>query len=183
MASPAEKGCMRKLNTTKLRMFAVNVNWFVSFVSHPGMPAAYDLSTVIGSGPSVSHNNLIPLGTNFNSHWLLNMSWSLCGGEQIGKRQRKSAVQLGSCRHAWKQLLFEQLCFWSVFSTAALYDMEKNEKTGLLGWIFSHHKTKNILKDYRRLPNDIQCCESVFPLPGFFYFCVFVTLKCFRSSN
>uniref|UniRef100_A0A8C5N5P5 Histone-arginine methyltransferase CARM1 n=1 Tax=Gouania willdenowi TaxID=441366 RepID=A0A8C5N5P5_GOUWI len=28
-----------------------------------GMPAAYDLSTVIGSGPSVSHNNLIPLGT------------------------------------------------------------------------------------------------------------------------
>ncbi|XP_035770426.1 histone-arginine methyltransferase CARM1 [Neolamprologus brichardi] len=26
-----------------------------------GMPAAYDLSTVIGSGPSVSHNNLIPL--------------------------------------------------------------------------------------------------------------------------
>ncbi|XP_028310261.1 histone-arginine methyltransferase CARM1 isoform X3 [Gouania willdenowi] len=27
-----------------------------------GMPAAYDLSTVIGSGPSVSHNNLIPLG-------------------------------------------------------------------------------------------------------------------------
>ncbi|KAK1877907.1 Histone-arginine methyltransferase CARM1 [Dissostichus eleginoides] len=29
-----------------------------------GMPAAYDLSTVIGSGPSVSHNNLIPLGTN-----------------------------------------------------------------------------------------------------------------------
>ena len=33
-------------------------------VSPPGMPAAYDLSTVIGSGPSVSHNNLIPLGTN-----------------------------------------------------------------------------------------------------------------------
>ncbi|KAF1380113.1 hypothetical protein EPR50_G00163730 [Perca flavescens] len=29
-----------------------------------GMPAAYDLSTVIGSGPSASHNNLIPLGTN-----------------------------------------------------------------------------------------------------------------------
>uniref|UniRef100_A0A8D3E8V1 Histone-arginine methyltransferase CARM1 n=1 Tax=Scophthalmus maximus TaxID=52904 RepID=A0A8D3E8V1_SCOMX len=29
-----------------------------------GMPAAYDLSTVIGSGPSVSHNNLIPLGTD-----------------------------------------------------------------------------------------------------------------------
>eukprot|EP00064_Thunnus_orientalis_P003554 superscaffoldBa00000293_g3563 len=28
------------------------------------MPAAYDLSTVIGSGTSVSHNNLIPLGTN-----------------------------------------------------------------------------------------------------------------------
>uniref|UniRef100_A0A3Q0RYA8 Histone-arginine methyltransferase CARM1 n=1 Tax=Amphilophus citrinellus TaxID=61819 RepID=A0A3Q0RYA8_AMPCI len=26
-----------------------------------GMPAAYDLSTVIGSSPSVSHNNLIPL--------------------------------------------------------------------------------------------------------------------------
>uniref|UniRef100_A0A672Z693 Histone-arginine methyltransferase CARM1 n=1 Tax=Sphaeramia orbicularis TaxID=375764 RepID=A0A672Z693_9TELE len=26
-----------------------------------GMPAAYDLSTVIGSGPPVSHNNLIPL--------------------------------------------------------------------------------------------------------------------------
>uniref|UniRef100_A0A3Q3BDY2 Histone-arginine methyltransferase CARM1 n=1 Tax=Kryptolebias marmoratus TaxID=37003 RepID=A0A3Q3BDY2_KRYMA len=26
-----------------------------------GMPAAYDLSTVIGSGPAVSHNNLIPL--------------------------------------------------------------------------------------------------------------------------
>ncbi|XP_030263634.1 histone-arginine methyltransferase CARM1 isoform X2 [Sparus aurata] len=26
-----------------------------------GMPTAYDLSTVIGSGPSVSHNNLIPL--------------------------------------------------------------------------------------------------------------------------
>uniref|UniRef100_A0A3Q1CWH0 Histone-arginine methyltransferase CARM1 n=1 Tax=Amphiprion ocellaris TaxID=80972 RepID=A0A3Q1CWH0_AMPOC len=32
-----------------------------------GMPAAYDLSTVIGSGPSVSHNNLIPLGTNRNT--------------------------------------------------------------------------------------------------------------------
>uniref|UniRef100_A0A8C2WXX8 Histone-arginine methyltransferase CARM1 n=1 Tax=Cyclopterus lumpus TaxID=8103 RepID=A0A8C2WXX8_CYCLU len=29
-----------------------------------GMPAAYDLSTVIGGGPAVSHNNLIPLGTN-----------------------------------------------------------------------------------------------------------------------
>uniref|UniRef100_A0A7N8YF43 Histone-arginine methyltransferase CARM1 n=1 Tax=Mastacembelus armatus TaxID=205130 RepID=A0A7N8YF43_9TELE len=29
-----------------------------------GMPAAYDLSTVIGSGQSVSHNNLIPLGMN-----------------------------------------------------------------------------------------------------------------------
>uniref|UniRef100_A0A3B3VJC6 Histone-arginine methyltransferase CARM1 n=1 Tax=Poecilia latipinna TaxID=48699 RepID=A0A3B3VJC6_9TELE len=27
-----------------------------------GMPTAYDLSTVIGSGPAVSHNNLIPLG-------------------------------------------------------------------------------------------------------------------------
>uniref|UniRef100_A0A3Q1HZX0 Histone-arginine methyltransferase CARM1 n=1 Tax=Anabas testudineus TaxID=64144 RepID=A0A3Q1HZX0_ANATE len=27
-----------------------------------GMPSAYDLSTVIGSGPAVSHNNLIPLG-------------------------------------------------------------------------------------------------------------------------
>uniref|UniRef100_A0A7N6AM53 Histone-arginine methyltransferase CARM1 n=1 Tax=Anabas testudineus TaxID=64144 RepID=A0A7N6AM53_ANATE len=26
-----------------------------------GMPSAYDLSTVIGSGPAVSHNNLIPL--------------------------------------------------------------------------------------------------------------------------
>uniref|UniRef100_A0A3B5K2J2 Histone-arginine methyltransferase CARM1 n=1 Tax=Takifugu rubripes TaxID=31033 RepID=A0A3B5K2J2_TAKRU len=29
-----------------------------------GMPAAYDLSTVIGSGQSASHNNLIPLGRN-----------------------------------------------------------------------------------------------------------------------
>lgn len=38
-------------------------------VSHPGMPAAYDLSTVIGSGPPVSHNNLIPLGTNRTRHW------------------------------------------------------------------------------------------------------------------
>ena len=28
------------------------------------MPAAYDLSTVIGGGPAVSHNNLIPLGMN-----------------------------------------------------------------------------------------------------------------------
>lgn len=28
----------------------------------PGMPAAYDLSTVIGGGSAVSHNNLIPLG-------------------------------------------------------------------------------------------------------------------------
>uniref|UniRef100_A0A4W6E0V8 Histone-arginine methyltransferase CARM1 n=1 Tax=Lates calcarifer TaxID=8187 RepID=A0A4W6E0V8_LATCA len=33
-----------------------------------GMPAAYDLSTVIGSGPSVSHNNLIPLGRNHTHH-------------------------------------------------------------------------------------------------------------------
>lgn len=32
------------------------------FLPSSGMPAAYDLSTVIGSGPSVSHNNLIPLG-------------------------------------------------------------------------------------------------------------------------
>uniref|UniRef100_A0A8C2YZ93 Histone-arginine methyltransferase CARM1 n=1 Tax=Cyclopterus lumpus TaxID=8103 RepID=A0A8C2YZ93_CYCLU len=32
-----------------------------------GMPAAYDLSTVIGGGPAVSHNNLIPLGTNLNT--------------------------------------------------------------------------------------------------------------------
>ncbi|XP_077476003.1 histone-arginine methyltransferase CARM1 isoform X2 [Stigmatopora argus] len=30
-------------------------------MSVSGMPAAYDLSTVIGSGPPVSHNNLIPL--------------------------------------------------------------------------------------------------------------------------
>lgn len=30
-----------------------------------GMPAAYDLSTVIGgSGTTVSHNNLIPIGTD-----------------------------------------------------------------------------------------------------------------------
>uniref|UniRef100_A0A3B3YLV7 Histone-arginine methyltransferase CARM1 n=1 Tax=Poecilia mexicana TaxID=48701 RepID=A0A3B3YLV7_9TELE len=29
-----------------------------------GMPTAYDLSTVIGSGPAVSHNNLIPLGAS-----------------------------------------------------------------------------------------------------------------------
>uniref|UniRef100_A0A4W5LY48 Uncharacterized protein n=1 Tax=Hucho hucho TaxID=62062 RepID=A0A4W5LY48_9TELE len=27
-----------------------------------GMPTAYDLSTVMGSGSAVSHNNLIPLG-------------------------------------------------------------------------------------------------------------------------
>ena len=34
-----------------------------------GMPAAYDLSTVIGGGGStVSHNNLIPLGTHTLIH-------------------------------------------------------------------------------------------------------------------
>uniref|UniRef100_A0A8C6U827 Histone-arginine methyltransferase CARM1 n=1 Tax=Neogobius melanostomus TaxID=47308 RepID=A0A8C6U827_9GOBI len=32
-----------------------------------GMPTAYDLSTVIGSGTPASHNNLIPLGTNLNT--------------------------------------------------------------------------------------------------------------------
>lgn len=36
------------------------------FVSLSGMPAAYDLSTVIGSGQPASHNNLIPLGMNHN---------------------------------------------------------------------------------------------------------------------
>lgn len=41
----------------------------LSSPSHPfislslsGMPTAYDLSTVMGSGSTVSHNNLIPLG-------------------------------------------------------------------------------------------------------------------------
>lgn len=36
------------------------------FMSLSGMPAAYDLSTVIGSGQPASHNNLIPLGMNHN---------------------------------------------------------------------------------------------------------------------
>lgn len=45
--------------------FIVNVVFWVSLLPlSSGMPAAYDLSTVIGSGPSVSHNNLIPLGMN-----------------------------------------------------------------------------------------------------------------------
>lgn len=45
--------------------FIVNAVFWVSLLPlSSGMPAAYDLSTVIGSGPSVSHNNLIPLGMN-----------------------------------------------------------------------------------------------------------------------
>ncbi|XP_037111442.1 histone-arginine methyltransferase CARM1 isoform X3 [Syngnathus acus] len=39
-------------------------NTGISYSMSQGMPAAYDLSTVIGSGSSVSHNNLIPLGLN-----------------------------------------------------------------------------------------------------------------------
>lgn len=34
----------------------------LSSLSLSGMPTAYDLSTVMGSGSTVSHNNLIPLG-------------------------------------------------------------------------------------------------------------------------
>lgn len=74
-------------------VFVVNVDWFVSCLSPPGMPAAYDLSTVIGSGPSVSHNNLIPLGTIHSSRWLLNISWSLL---QWGTN-RRATERL----HAW----------------------------------------------------------------------------------
>ncbi|KAM7386108.1 hypothetical protein PAMA_008969 [Pampus argenteus] len=58
-----------------------------------GMPAAYDLSTVIGSGPSVSHNNLIPLGTNHTPPGSSTSRGTWSSGEQIGEQQRKSAVQ------------------------------------------------------------------------------------------
>lgn len=51
---------------------------------HPGMPAAYDLSTVIGSGQPASHNNLIPLGMNLTSQWRLNMRRRLRGRELEG---------------------------------------------------------------------------------------------------
>lgn len=51
---------------------------------HPGMPAAYDLSTVIGSGQPASHNNLIPLGMNLTSQWRLNMWQRLRGRELEG---------------------------------------------------------------------------------------------------
>lgn len=44
-----------------------------TFVSLSGMPAAYDLSTVIGSGQPASHNNLIPLGMNHTSPCALNI--------------------------------------------------------------------------------------------------------------
>ncbi|XP_053195090.1 histone-arginine methyltransferase CARM1 isoform X2 [Scomber japonicus] len=58
-----------------------------------GMPAAYDLSTVIGSGTSVSHNNLIPLGTNHTPPGSSTTCGTWSSGEQIGEQQRKSAVQ------------------------------------------------------------------------------------------
>ncbi|XP_042247711.1 histone-arginine methyltransferase CARM1 isoform X2 [Thunnus albacares] len=58
-----------------------------------GMPAAYDLSTVIGSGTSVSHNNLIPLGTNHTPPGPSTSCGTWSSGEQIGEQQRKSAVQ------------------------------------------------------------------------------------------
>lgn len=66
---------------------------FVSCLSSPGMPAAYDLSTVIGSGTSVSHNNLIPLGTNHTPPGPSTSCGTWSSGEQIGEQQRKSAVQ------------------------------------------------------------------------------------------
>lgn len=45
------------------RMAGLSLPFFSFFFL--GMPAAYDLSTVIGgSGSTVSHNNLIPLGTD-----------------------------------------------------------------------------------------------------------------------
>lgn len=62
-------------------------------LSPPGMPAAYDLSTVIGSGTSVSHNNLIPLGTNHTPPGSSTTCGTWSSGEQIGEQQRKSAVQ------------------------------------------------------------------------------------------
>ncbi|AWP18371.1 Histone-arginine methyltransferase CARM1 isoform 2 [Scophthalmus maximus] len=46
-----------------------------------GMPAAYDLSTVIGSGPSVSHNNLIPLGTDLTPADFSTPRGTYCFGE------------------------------------------------------------------------------------------------------
>lgn len=49
----------------------------------PGMPAAYDLSTVIGSGAAVSHNNLIPLGTNNMAAHSSVAHGSECSSEQV----------------------------------------------------------------------------------------------------
>uniref|UniRef100_A0A3P8NQK3 Histone-arginine methyltransferase CARM1 n=1 Tax=Astatotilapia calliptera TaxID=8154 RepID=A0A3P8NQK3_ASTCA len=53
-----------------------------------GMPAAYDLSTVIGSGPSVSHNNLIPLvcdGTQITADFCkaADVACVYCSGEMV----------------------------------------------------------------------------------------------------
>lgn len=98
----------------------------VSCLSPPGMPAAYDLSTVIGSGPSVSHNNLIPLGTNHTPPGSSTSRGTWSSGEQIGEQQRKSAVQHevpGMHENNWFLLLM---------STAALYDMEKNYRPWML---------------------------------------------------
>ncbi|XP_055008758.1 histone-arginine methyltransferase CARM1 isoform X1 [Boleophthalmus pectinirostris] len=59
-----------------------------------GMPTAYDLSTVIGSGTPASHNNLIPLGTNCTPPGFTPAQGTWCSGEQVGtEAQRKPAAQ------------------------------------------------------------------------------------------
>lgn len=55
------------------------------------MPAAYDLSTVIGGSQPVSHNNLIPIGTTHTSYSLFGQSQIVLEGNEV------AGMYLNSC--------------------------------------------------------------------------------------
>ncbi|XP_034394639.1 histone-arginine methyltransferase CARM1 isoform X6 [Cyclopterus lumpus] len=56
-----------------------------------GMPAAYDLSTVIGGGPAVSHNNLIPLAQRDGSDQRFEQTFS-CSGLQSALQHLNTGI-------------------------------------------------------------------------------------------
>lgn len=121
---------------------------------HPGMPAAYDLSTVIGSGQPASHNNLIPLGMNLTSQWRLNMR--LRGRELEGgvagthRRLQKNKIKLLINSQTIKQQKISRGRTWRSKYLTLMSSFEPSSSLGWsqtnCSWMFFFSKKDNIYK-------------------------------------